>query len=413
MAEDLVVVVVVRVVEIIFITGGQSGITNTKSFGLNYSDNWGKKITANGSYFYNSTDNRLIQESNTENLFATNGKFSKTNTDSRTRNYNHRFNMRIEYNIDSANTLLFIPRISTQTNSANKSTLYEITGGDVNSTTNNLSFTDATSYNLSNDLIFRHKFAKQRRTLSLNLSTQKNVRNSENTQLAVVDSEQDNQYSESNTDGFTYSVNASYTEPITKYGMLMVNLTTSNAQNETDKETYRLGDQNVRLNRLDSLSNIYNNDYISNRGGLSYNIRKGDLNFNMGIEYQRATLNGNQEFPQPGKVNKTFENFLPNMMLRYKMSAKSNLRVFFRSSTNAPSISQLQKVIDNSNRLSLSTGNPKLKQEYSQNLMSQFSFANADKGINSFLFCREVIPKIILVTKLSMQRKIHLYPITM
>ncbi|HEX3010283.1 MAG TPA: TonB-dependent receptor, partial [Bacteroidales bacterium] len=143
-------------------------------------------------------------------------------------------------------------------------------------------------------------------------------------------------------------------------------------------------DGDERLERLDSLSNVYDNTYNTNRAGLSYVVRKGQLNLNFGAEYQRADLSGNQTFPREGKIDKPFENVLPNMMLMYKMSNKINLRVFYRTSTDAPSISQLQKVTDNSNRLSLSTGNPDLKQEYSHNLRSQFSFANAEKGINAF-----------------------------
>jgi hypothetical protein len=364
--------------------GAQSGVTKTKSIGLNYTNSLGKKVTVNGSYFFNSTNNTLIQESNTENLFITDGKYSKTNSNSTTKNYNHRLNMRIEYNIDSANTLLFMPRISTQSNDVNKSSLYNIWGGIVNSSTNNLSYRDAFGYNLSNEIVFRHKFSKPRRTLSFGLSTSMSDKETENTQYALVDTVPDNQYSDNNTDGFTLSANATYTEPVTTYGMLMLRISSSHTKNETDKETFRLGDGDERLERLDSLSNVYDNTYNTNRAGLLYVIRKGQLNFNFGAEYQRADLSGNQTFPQEGKIDKPFENVLPNMMLMYKMSNKLNLRVFYRTSTDAPSISQLQKVTDNSNRLSLSTGNPDLKQEYSHNLRSQFSFANAEKGINAF-----------------------------
>ncbi|HEX3007740.1 MAG TPA: carboxypeptidase-like regulatory domain-containing protein, partial [Bacteroidales bacterium] len=268
--------------------GNQSGVTKTKSIGLNYTNNLGKKVTVNGSYFFNSTNNTLIQESNTENLFITDGKYSKTNSNSTTKNYNHRLNMRIEYNIDSANTLLFMPRISTQSNDVNKSSLYNIWGGIVNSSTNNLSYRDAFGYNLSNEIVFRHKFSKPRRTLSFGLNTSMSDRETENTQYALVDTLPDNQYSDNNTNGFTISANATYTEPVTTYGMLMLRVSSSHTKNETDKETFRLGDGDERLERLDSLSNVYDNTYNTNRAGLSYVVRKGQLNLNFGAEYQRA-----------------------------------------------------------------------------------------------------------------------------
>ncbi len=364
--------------------GAQNGVTKTKSLGLNYTNTFGKKVTMNASYFYNSTDNNLVQESNTENLFITDGKFSKNNSNSRTQNYNHRFNMRLEYNIDSMNTIMFIPRFSTQNNLVDRSSFSSVSGGIVNTSTNSITNRDASSYNLSSLLIYRHKFSKPRRTLTLNVNGNMSDRNTENTQLALVDTVADDQYSENLVNGSGISANVSYTEPITKYGMLMVSASSSLSKNETDKETYRLGEAQQKLERLDSLSNVYNNHYNTNRGGLSYIIVKGQLNVTFGVDYQQANLSGNQTFPQAGKINKTFENFLPSAMLMYKISKTTNLRVFYRSSTNEPSVSQLQNVIDNSNRLSLSTGNPGLKQEYSQNLRSQFSYANPDKGFNTF-----------------------------
>jgi hypothetical protein len=283
------------------------------------------------------------------------------------------------------NTLILMPRFNATNNESDQFSLYNTTGGVVNSTTRNQTNTESFNYTLANNIIFRHKFSKPQRTLSFNLSTSMSDKNGENTQIAVVDSVADDQYYENDTKESTISVNASYTEPITTYGMLMVSLTSSNTKNETDKQTYRLGEDQEKLGRIDSLSNVFNNHYDTYRGGLSYVYRKGDLNLNFGAEYQQAKLSGNQIFPQEETIKKDFENVLPNFMLMYKMSKKTNLRVFYRTSTNAPSISQLQKVVDNSNRLSLSAGNPDLKQEYTHTLRSQLSFANPDKGINAFL----------------------------
>ena len=366
--------------------GSQGGITKTNSLGLNYTDTWGKKINVNGSYFYNSTDNRVIQESNTENLFITDGKYSTNNSTSITKNYNHRMNMRVEYAIDSLNSIIFVPRLSFQQNDANNLSLYTTTGGLVNSSTNNSSITNGNGYNFSNDLTFRHKFMKPRRTFSIGINTSINSKVSENTQMAIIDLLPDNQYYDSNTDGKTISANLSYTEPIGKYSMVMLNYNNSLTKNNTDKETYQIGDQMEKISRLDSLFNVYNNDYNTNRGGLSYVFRTDKLNIRTGLDYQSAVLSGNQIYPQKADINKTFENILPGFMLIYKINKTNNLRMFYRTSTNAPSISQLQNVTDNSNRLSLSTGNPNLKQEYSHNFTTNYSFANPDKGINSFAF---------------------------
>jgi hypothetical protein len=73
-------------------------------------------------------------------------------------------------------------------------------------------------------------------------------------------------------------------------------------------------------------------------------------------------------------------------MLNYKFSDITNLRMFYRTSTDAPSITELQNALDNSDRRRLRTGNPSLKQEYTHRLMSNFSYANPTSGFNTFVF---------------------------
>jgi len=106
--------------------------------------------------------------------------------------------------------------------------------------------------------------------------------------------------------------------------------------------------------------------------------------FSAGLSYQYADLNGDQIFPYTASVNRTFDNLLPNLMLRKKLSPKSSIRIFYRTSTNAPTVNQLQDVINNSNPLFLRTGNPNLDQQYSHLLVSRYTFTNSSKG-TSFL----------------------------
>jgi hypothetical protein len=212
-------------------------------------------------------------------------------------------------------------------------------------------------------------------------------RSSENSQIATIDSIPDNQLTDGMTSNFSLNTNLSYTEPIGKYALLQFNYNNNFTRSKTDKQTYQIvGDESEVLGRLDSLSNVFDNDYKTHRGGLSYLLKKDNLNVSAGINYQRADLTGVQTFPKGMNVNRTFENFLPNIMITCKFSNTSNLRMSYRTSTRAPSVNQLQNVIDNSSRLSLSTGNPDLKQAYNHNFMTNFSYANPTSGFNAFVF---------------------------
>ena len=63
-----------------------------------------------------------------------------------------------------------------------------------------------------------------------------------------------------------------------------------------------------------------------------------------------------------------------------------NLRVNYRSNNNAPSVSQLQNVINNSNPLQLTSGNPNLKQDWQNVIAMRYSSVNVQKGTSFFSF---------------------------
>ena len=73
-------------------------------------------------------------------------------------------------------------------------------------------------------------------------------------------------------------------------------------------------------------------------------------------------------------------------MFNYKFSNKTTLRILYKTSTSPPSISQLQSVINNSNPLLLSTGNPGLNQSYNNSLNIRYGFAHGPKGQSLFAF---------------------------
>jgi hypothetical protein len=79
-------------------------------------------------------------------------------------------------------------------------------------------------------------------------------------------------------------------------------------------------------------------------------------------------------------VNQSFTNLLPNLQWRQKISVRSNLRIFYRASTNFPSVTQLQDVVNQSNQLRMSIGNPNLKQSYNHFLSGRYTFTNTQKG---------------------------------
>jgi hypothetical protein len=167
----------------------------------------------------------------------------------------------------------------------------------------------------------------------------------------------------------------------------MFTYTPSYTNNFNDKETNNFNTANSEYNSLDTiLSNKYKSVYLSNRGGIGYNMNKKKFMFMTNVNVQYATLTGNQDFPVAFAANRSFLSVLPSAMFNYKFSGGTNLRIMYRTSTNTPSITQLQNVINNSNPLLLSTGNPDLKQDFQHTLIIRYGKTNNEKATGLFAF---------------------------
>jgi hypothetical protein len=387
--------------------GGWGGISKNSSLGFNYIDNWGKKISASGSYFYNTSSTTRITNRNSESLLIEDGKFETDTSYSFSENHNHRINMRIEYTIDSMNSMIIVPRFSFQSNTNNSESDALISGGSIFSRSNERGFADNSGYNIGNDLTWRHKFLKKGRTLSIRSSVSYDKRNNSTKDLARIDSLWDNQLIDGFTNSLNLNTNINYTEPLGKNSQLQINLDNRYRKGDDSREIFELSDIPeipgtdiyTKKDRLDSLSNVFDNNYITYRGGAAYLYSNEKLNLSAGINFERADLIGNQQFPLEAEVRETFQNILPNAMLNYKFSEISNLRIFYRTDTDAPSISELQTAINNSDRRRISTGNPNLKQEYEHNLISRYSYANPTSGFNTFMFIRGAYVSDVIANK--------------
>ncbi|MCE7041615.1 outer membrane beta-barrel protein [Dyadobacter sp. CY312] len=401
-----------------FLVGGQSGLTGTNSLGLNYSNKFGTKVDVTGSYFFNRTNNSNYQ-TNRQEYFLQGGAGNQFNNDTSTTsstNANHRVNFRIEYAINKNNTLIVTPRLSFQDNrsASTKVGLTSLGDGSLLNGTDINRNNKTNGYNFGNDVLYRHAFAKRGRSISLNVNTQVNDRSgngrlySRNQYFTNLEMPGDtiNQESFTNSDGTTLGTNLVYTEPISTTGQLQFNYGLTLSNSNSRKETYNLNfDDNTYLNLDTLLTNNFDNRYTTNRAGISYRYRKNNWTTNVGLDFQSTGLYSKQLAPRVATVDQSFTNFLPNFMLMYRSKSGTQFRTFFRSSTNQPSISQLQNVIDNSNPLSLTTGNPSLKQEYRNMFNVRYSLAGAERpySLNAMVFVTQTNNAIVNSTFIAQE----------
>ena len=383
--------------------GGSSGngITISRAIGLNYNDQWSKKIDFRSSYFFSQADNLLKQSSFKQTYFPDDSTTDiTTESESRNRNRNHRFNVRGEYAIDSMNSILYTSNLNFQeSNGEYIDTSYTFSHGvydylAVTNKTANKNTRDGMNYN--GELLYRKKFKRIGRTFTLGWRNGYNESDAENYSLApynfykpdgsLYTSPDQNLKAMQDTKANNNTVSSTYTEPLGKNKILELNYSYVHNRNISDKESYDYNSISGKYDVLNLLqTNYFENTNTSSRLGFNYRLQEKKYNYQLGLAVQFTELGSRSIRANTGKdttITQNFTNFFPAASFTYSVNKTKNFRFNYRGRTNAPTITQLQDVADVTNPIQVKTGNPSLKQEFISNFNINYSTFN----IMSFRF---------------------------
>lgn len=370
--------------------GRPNGITTNYAGGLNFNNNVSKKTDINGSYFYNNVDQNIDRAVERVNFIPDGSYRFNSLSLQRNNNENHRLNFTIDHRIDSANSLRFNANAS-MTNSR-LSTLTEsetmTPEGDLqnSSATNNL--TNGNGFNFNSSLLYRHRFEKKGRSMSVNVNAVAAQNEShgdltaENSFFNTGEKRNVSQENEQRTDNQTIGTTFSFIEPLggRKYLEASYNFRTN--RNQVERSVYDVAGSNRTMNTL--LSNAYNSDYFYNRPGLMMRINRQKFNMSFGANWQRTTIAGRLVLREID-INRTFQNILPVMRLNYDFSSMKRMRFDYEASMQEPTIQQLQPVIDNTtNQINQSVGNPELQPGYTHRVMASYNAFDPASGVGLF-----------------------------
>ena len=366
------------------IGGPATGIRTTKAGGINFSNTFSKKFVMSSSYFVNNS--YVLTERNTSRQnFASDTAFNNINNqNSITRNWNtnHRFNVEMDYNIDSFNSLLIRPNITyvdreSATNSTSAiNTMSKNPKSDIfqNNTSN------TSQINVSGTVLWKHKTRVKGRTLSVRVNAGGNATDGDGTNynrqavyIPITFTRLIDQINLTDNGGNTLNTRISYTEPISKFRILEVFHVYGLTKNNADRKAFNKdGAGNYTL--LDStLSNIFENKNVNNQLGFNVQTKYKKYGYTLGLAVQNASLTSVNTLKNITITQKNVLNYFPTARLNYNLGKSRNLNLNYRGSTNQPSVNQLQPVIDNSNPLSIRQGNPALKQEFNNNLSLSYN----------------------------------------
>ena len=379
----------------------QEGIVTTNILGLNYTDLWGEKLKVTGSYTFSKRENVGIVNRFRE--FVTTDEsdqfYSEVATDVRVNNQ-HQANLRLEYNIDERNRILYIPRFSAEQSSENSSFFGETTDGtNLINQVDNLKTGQYQEYDFFNRLIYGHKFSKPGRSITFRgllhngWDNDESDRKARNTYYEESGERIENidQRTTRERQGDRWEAGISFTEALGKNGQLEAEYEIGNRGNNSDQLVFNVegGDFETGNMMLDTtLSNAFQSDYLTQEFELGYQYRTEKLSLQTEVQYQDASLDNKQEFPQPFELDRKFTAVLPTVRFEYKFSPNTNIQLDFDTQTAEPQVRQLQPVIDNTNPLQLRTGNPDLDQSYSNQFRVRFRSQNPDTDKSWFLFAQ-------------------------
>lgn len=123
--------------------------------------------------------------------------------------------------------------------------------------------------------------------------------------------------------------------------------------------------------------------YDTQRISAGVRLNTQDVNFNASLSFnpEHTSLHYDRPglFATPIDTVRTVFTVSPQVRFRYNFSKTNRLEVFYRGNSNQPSMTNLLPVVDTSNPLSISTGNPGLAPSWSDSFRFSYNGYNTER----------------------------------
>ena len=423
--------------------GGGNGLNASKMLAANYNYEEKNKIKFNTSLRWNHGDGDVWSRSASENFMGSSSSFSNSLSQKFSRSDSWNGNIRLEWMPDTMTNILFRPSISWTTNDSRSTSISASYNQDpyqysddplsdeaiekmdeddaVVNTQRSVSLNNSKNNNIRGMLQLNRKLNNKGRNVTLRMDAKYTDKDSKSISLqnahlylvqtaAGLDSTyQTNRYNLTPSKDYSYSAQATYSEPLWKATFLQFSYKFTYSYSKSDRSTYDFskysfdginpayGAWGNYLGRLDGGLGDYRDDKLSRYSeyrNYTHDIQvmmrfvrqKYNLNFGVMIQPQRSKFIQDYQGKYVDTV-RTVTNVSPTLDFRYRFSKMSNLRVNYRGTTSQPSISQLLNIVDDSDPLNVSMGNPGLKPSFTQNFRLFYNnfVQNHNKGVMTYI----------------------------
>ena len=389
----------------------QNGVALVNSIGLNYSDVWGRKdqVKFQGSYFFNNTDTKNLSESDTWYEHPSPIDTLHTEGRSRTINGNHRINARLDWKISRNQSLMSRTSFSYQSNDPTSTTYGYQYGESGLLYQQDYKESNYAGMYFNEFLQYRVKLGKPGRTLSVDgrftYRDRQNERYLSSNQAMSISPYQElyDQYFGEGKDWYEMAANptlyspvyqhimsptrlyevrgtVAYNEPLSQSSQMSIQYRFGYEDEQKDQDAFYTNSTWGDPTANSPMTRASSSGYWTHRVGPGFRYSKNKNTIVANVYYQRSSLDGNISGGQKDDIRRTFNNVTYFGMLNYAFNRENTIRMFFRSGTDAPEITQLQNIFDVSQPQYLSIGNKNLNPSFMHRINFHYVHSNLEKG---------------------------------
>ena len=423
--------------------GGGGGLRTNKDIGLN----WGTaadKLETSGSvrYRYNGSDTR--SETSSEDFVNKAGAFSNRNSVSLSSNSGVNANFRLEWKPDSMTNIIFRPAGSYSRNrgfsdnisASFKEDPYSYTQDPLSNlndevlknvlVNSNIQTQQTYSNNssMNGELQLNRRLNKEGRNITLRLTG--SLGSSSSKQLSASDIKyygtgismpnNNNRYYDTPGRNSSYSIQATYSEPIAYRTYLQFSYRYNYSYTKNDRQafTYKAEAYNEMENLLhryrynvagivdhllslsednplykstfdNSLSQYSEYNNYNHTATIMLRRTRDNYNFSIGIDLMPQRSHLDYKYLQTDTtVTRNVFNFAPRIDLRYKFNKTTNLQIGYNGRSSQPSMTNLLDIKDDSNPLNVTRGNTGLKPSFTHTVHAFFNTFQMEHQTNFF-----------------------------
>ncbi len=371
--------------------GGSNGISTSANAGGNFSKQFTPELKLGGNIRYGYTDNNILSDVFTQNILSAGNTLEQESNSVNSKSQNFNMDLRLEWEPDSITRVIFRPRVSFYDNRRNETgdffTSSEMTGDTINYGASDY-FSEGQGKDISFNLDASRELGKEGRILSVQLRGQ--TGDSDNNGTSVSGTYYNGTRSDDLIDQrFTNAGNnrswrgyLSYVEPIGKDNFIQLAYQYSQNMSESDKDT-RSRDESGNYTVLDSLySKRLENNFVRQELEVNFKSVREKYDYMIGFSMQPSSSRSKtfigSDMIYDGKQDVI--NYAPMAQLNYRWSRTHNLRIRYFGNTEQPSVSQLSPVVDVSNPLNISYGNPDLNPSFEHRFNIRYQKSNPEKA---------------------------------